>query len=144
MPGALDPLAFKLHHVGIAVPDLQQASAFYTSALGFQIISGPIEDPIQKVRASFLTEVGRDSAWIELICPSDEDSPVNGYLKKGIGAYHVCYEVPDIASALAELRAKGCLVISAPVSAVAFGGRKIAWCFTPTRHLLELLEQSKV
>ena len=55
--------------------------------------------------------------------------------------FDVCYEVADLAAALAELRAKGCLVISKPVPAVAYGGRKIAWCFTPTQQLLELLER---
>ena len=107
------------------------------------MISGPFEDPIQKVRLCFLGETGRDVPSLELICPLESDSPVNGYLKKGIGAYHLCYEVLNIDGALADLRAKGCLIISAPVPAVAFGGRSIAWCFTPTRHLLELLERKK-
>lgn len=132
---------FTLHHVGVAVPDLEQAAAFYVAAFGFRVVSGPIEDPIQKVKAYFLAEAERDLAHLELISPLDEDSPVNRYLSKGIGAYHVCYEVGEIAKALAELRGKGCLVISKPVPAVAYAGRKIAWCFTPTNQLLELLER---
>ena len=136
------PASFTFHHVGVAVPDLEQASAFYSAAFGFQVVSGPFEDPIQKVKVCFLAEPGRSLAPLELISPLDGDSPVNGYLTKGIGAYHVCYEVADIAKALADLRGKGCLVISRPVPAVAFAGRKIAWCFTPTHQLLELLEQA--
>lgn len=132
---------FTLHHVGVAVPDLEQASEFYTSVLGLQMISEPLEDPIQKVRVCFLSGATREQPCIELICPLNDESPVNGYLKKGIGAYHLCYEVENVASELDGLRGKGCHVVSAPVPAVAFGGRKIAWAFTPTRHLIELLER---
>jgi methylmalonyl-CoA/ethylmalonyl-CoA epimerase len=132
---------FTFHHIGVAVADLEQAAAFYTTALGFHVVSGPIEDPIQKVKACFLAEAGRSQIHIELISPTGSDSPVNAYLTKGIGAYHVCYEVTDISSALTELRSKGCLVICKPVTAVAYAGRKIAWCFTPTNQLVELLER---
>ena len=132
---------FAFHHFGVAVPDLERAASFYSAAFGFQVVSGPFEDPIQRVKVCFLAEAGQGSAPLELICPLDADSPVNTYLTQGIGAYHVCYEVADVAQALAELRAQRCLVVSKPVSAVAFAGRRIAWCFTPTQQLLELLER---
>lgn len=132
--------AFVAHHVGIAVADFEQAVAFYTQALSFDVLSGPFEDPIQKVKLCFLGGPGQGERVIEIICPLGLDSPVNGYLSKGIGAYHVCYEVARLDEALVELRSRGCLLISNPIPAVAFGGRKIAWCFAPTRQLIELLE----
>lgn len=130
--------------MGIAVPDLQPASEFYSKVMGLRLIAEPVEDPIQKVRVCFLADTGREQPCIELICPLDDKSPVNGYLKKGIGAYHLCYEVNDIENEPAALASKGCLILSQPVPAVAFGGRKIAWAFTPTKHLLELLQKRKV
>lgn len=129
--------------MGIAVPDLQPAIEFYSSVMKLRLLAEPVEDPIQKVRVCFLADAGREQPCIELICPLDDKSPVNGYLKKGIGAYHLCYEVDDIANELTALRSKGCLTVSPPVSAVAFGGRKIAWIFTPMKHLVELLEKSR-
>ena len=134
--------AFRVHHLGVAVGDFEKAVAFYSQVLGFQVLSGPFDDPIQKVRLGFLGAVADGALVIEIICPLDHSSPVNGYLAKEIGAYHVCYEVADLESALGELRNKGCLVISKPVPAVAFGGRLIAWCFTPTKQLIELLEEA--
>ncbi len=131
--------AFLFHHLGIAVADFEQAVGFYTQTFGLNVTSGPFEDPIQKVKLCFLAGAQQALA-VEIICPLHHDSPVNGYLSKGIGAYHVCYEVADLKKALAELRRKGSLVISSPVPAVAFEGRNIAWCFTPTRQLIELLE----
>ena len=133
--------SFTFHHVGVAVSHLEQATEFYSTAFGFKVVSGPFKDPIQKVEVCFLAGAGDGPAFIELIAPLDGDSPVNNYLAKGIGAYHVCFEVAKITEALAELRAKGCLVISKPVPAVAFAGRKIAWCFTATNQLVELLEK---
>jgi methylmalonyl-CoA/ethylmalonyl-CoA epimerase len=132
--------AFAFHHLGIAVADFEQAVAFYTEALRFGVIAGPFEDPIQKVKLCFLGSAVQRASVVEIICPLHFDSPVNGYLSKGIGTYHVCYEVAGLEETLAELRSKGCLVISKPVPAVAFEGRMIAWCFTPTRQLIELLE----
>ena len=136
------PGIFTFHHVGVAVPDLETASKFYIEVLGFHLVSGPFEDPIQKVKVCFLAEAGQTLGRLELISPLDVESPVNGYLAKGIGAYHTCYEVTDIAKVQAELRSNGCLVICKPVPAVAYGGRKIAWCYTPTQQLLELLERA--
>jgi methylmalonyl-CoA/ethylmalonyl-CoA epimerase len=136
------PGAYTFHHLGVAVSDLEHASSFYSEAFGFRVVSGPFEDPVQKVRACFLSDGGQTSGQLELICPLAGDSPVAGYLAKEIGAYHVCYEVAGVANALAELRARGCLVVARPTPAVAFGGRKIAWCFTPTHQLVELLEKN--
>lgn len=131
---------FIFHHVGVAVPDMEQAIEFYLKTFRFRVTSGPFEDPIQKVKVCFLGDAGNSMTHIELISPLGSESPVTSYLTKGIGAYHVCYEVTDITQTLQELRSQGCLVISKPVPAVAFGGRKIAWCFTPTNQLVELLE----
>jgi methylmalonyl-CoA/ethylmalonyl-CoA epimerase len=131
---------FAFHHLGVAVENFEQAVAFYTQTLGFDVLSGPFDDPIQKVKLCFLGSAANSASLVEIICPLLLDSPVNGYLSKGIGAYHVCYEVPSLEEALVELRNKGCLVIREPVPAVAFAGRMIAWCFTPTRQLIELLE----
>jgi methylmalonyl-CoA/ethylmalonyl-CoA epimerase len=132
--------AFIFHHLGIAVADFEQAVAFYTQSLGFDVISGPFDDPIQKVKLCFVGSAANKASVIEIICPMHIESPVNGYLSKGIGAYHVCYEVAGLEETLVELRKRGCLVISKPVPAVAFEGRAIAWCFTPTKQLIELLE----
>src|SRR3954449_3262141 len=98
---------FVFHHVGIAVLNLEEASAFYSQILGFQVISGPIEDTVQKVRACFVGASSLSSAPIELICPLDSASPIGGYLAKGIGAYHVCFEVGGVDDALTELQRNG-------------------------------------
>jgi len=65
---------------------------------------------------------------------------VRATLKKGASAYHMCYEVPDIDAAIAHLSENECLTVSAPVPAVAFDQRRIAWLLTPSFQLIELIE----
>src|SRR5262245_31441876 len=94
----------KIHHLGVATADLVVSQAFYQDVLGFTLESGPFDDPIQKVRVCFLRRTAHDDFVVELITPLDSVSPVNGYLSKGLGAYHICYEVADLEKAQTEMR----------------------------------------
>lgn len=79
---------------------------------------------------------------IELVEPLDGVSPVRKLLEKGTAAYHVCYEVENLENILRVAADKGCVVVAQPAPAVAFGNRRIAWFYTPTRQLIEVLEKS--
>lgn len=137
-------LTFALMHVGVAVPDIDAAASALESIFGYRVISGPFDDPIQKVTVNFMTQSDDDAVEIELITPLTEDSPLRTMLNKnGGGAYHLCFQTNDIEGALAHARSKGCIVVSNPVPAIAFGGRRIAWFYTKTRQLFELVEQER-
>lgn len=133
-------VAFKLHHIGVAVANLQEALPVYTSVFGHTLLSGPVVDPIQRVSVCFVGINGSEEPAIELIEPAPGRSPLATVLAKGIGAYHVCYEVDDIDAALAHARAHRCQIVNAPAPAVAFDGRRIAWFYMPSRQLVEVLE----
>ena len=134
-------LTFRLLHVGVAVPALEPATGSLEEIFGYRVVSGPFDDPIQKVRVSFLKASGADLSEIELIAPISPDAPVQSMLKKnGGGAYHVCLETNNIEAALDHARATGCMIVSQPVPAVAFQGRRIAWIYTPSQQLFELVE----
>ncbi|HEX9198482.1 MAG TPA: VOC family protein [Acidobacteriaceae bacterium] len=134
-------LGFRLMHVGVAVPALDPATESLSALFGYKVVSGPFDDPIQKVKVNFLAKSDKDVAEIELIAPLSEDSPVQSMLKKGSGgAYHLCFETNDIDGALTHAKNNGCIVVSAPVPAVAFQGRRIAWIYTRSRQLFELVE----
>jgi methylmalonyl-CoA/ethylmalonyl-CoA epimerase len=137
MSSNMDGFAF--HHVGVAVQDMQTAIPLYKKLFNYELISGPFDDPIQRVSVSFLSRGAGDTV-IELVAPLGPKSPIDGVLKKGGGTYHVCYEVPDLTAAIAHLTEQGCLMLSEPVPAVAFDMRKIAWLMTETGLLVELLE----
>ena len=130
---------FEFHHLGIAVADLDSGAASYKNLFGYNLVSGPFDDPIQKVSVSFLSRGEGDSA-LELVAPFGADSPVDRLLRKGGGLYHVCYEVTDIRQAIAHLVSLDSLLLSGPVPAVAFEMREIAWLMTDTNLLVELVQ----
>ncbi len=143
-PAALHALGFKLLHVGVAVPALDPTTSLMSALFGYRVISGPFDDPIQRVSVNFLTTSADDVAEIELIAPLTEDSPVKATLAKGGGAaYHLCFETADLDEALAHAVRLKCLIVSPPAPAVAFEGRRIAWIYTKSRQLFELVEAAR-
>lgn len=131
--------AFHFHHIGIAVKDLAAAIPAYRQIFGYELISGPFQDPIQGVTVCFLTQ-GVGDPMLELVAPLAVGSPVMGKVRQGGGPYHICYEVGDLNSAISDLTAQGSLLLSGPVPAVAFEGRQIAWIMTDVHLLVELLQ----
>ncbi len=144
MSDEVKELGFKLRHVGVAVPALDPTTQSLQALFGYRVISGPFDDPIQKVSVNFLTTADDDATEIELIAPLTEDSPIKSILaKNGGAAYHLCFETADIDKAVQHAKQCGCLILSGPVPAVAFEGRRIAWIFTKSRQLFELVESKK-
>jgi methylmalonyl-CoA/ethylmalonyl-CoA epimerase len=129
-------------HLGVAVASLEKALPVYRNVLGYRLVSGPFDDPIQRVSVCFIRRDIPGDITIELIAPLGDESPIHRTLMKGgSSAYHSCYEVENLDQALEHLSAQGCVIVSKPVPAVAFGNRRIAWLYLPTRQLIEALEK---
>lgn len=128
----------KIHHVGIAVPNIAQDGGVYCKALGLPPYGDVTTDEVQQVRVAFVRVNGE--VQIEFIEPLGPDSPVHGALRQGGGVYHICYEVGDIEAAIEQVRADGGILVSGPVGAAAFDGRRIAFCYLG-HSLLEFVEQ---
>jgi methylmalonyl-CoA/ethylmalonyl-CoA epimerase len=103
----------RLNHVGVATPSIEKSVAIYRDLLGATKIHEPFDLPPQGVRVCF---VDTPNSQIELIEPLGEASPLHGFLAKNPagGQHHVCFEVPDIHEAKAELEAKGARVLGEP------------------------------
>lgn len=102
-----------LNHVGIATPSIEEAVARYRELLGAQKVGEAFDLPAQKVRVCF---VDTPNSQIELLQPLGDDSPIARFLEKNPsgGQHHVCFEVPDINAAVAELSAKGARLLGEP------------------------------
>lgn len=102
-----------LNHVGIATPSIDAAVARYRELLGAEKVSEAFDLPAQKVRVCF---VDAPNSQIELLEPLGDDSPIAKFLEKNPagGQHHVCFEVPDIHAAKAELEARGAKVLGEP------------------------------
>jgi methylmalonyl-CoA/ethylmalonyl-CoA epimerase len=129
------------HHIGIAVRSLHESISAYKSLFGYEVTSGPFDDPIQQVSVCFLRRHEGDPS-IELVAPLGPTSPIDRTLRKGGGIYHICYEARDINAAIEHLTEGGSLLLSGPTPAVAFDMRKIAWLMTNEANLLVELVQA--
>jgi catechol 2,3-dioxygenase-like lactoylglutathione lyase family enzyme len=130
---------FRHHHVGVAVQHMSEGLAWYRDALGLSLVAGPVDDLNQRVTVALLQE-RTTPALLELVAPLSAESPVSRYALSGSAAYHLCYEVADVMEAVRWLTARKCLLVSGPFPAPAFENRPLAWMYSPTRHLIELLQ----
>jgi methylmalonyl-CoA epimerase len=101
-------MALSLHHVGIAVDDLDAAILVYSDLFGATLEHRErVED--QGVEAASL-RVG--DSRIELLQPLGPDTPVGRFLaKRGPGMHHMAFEVEDLTAELARLKAHDVLLI---------------------------------
>ena len=67
------------------MPSLGPTTELLSNLFGYKVISGPFDDPIQKVTVNFLAKSDKDVAEIELIAPLSEDSPITSMLAKSGG-----------------------------------------------------------
>jgi len=97
-----------IHHVGVAVADLDEAVRTYERLFGGRLEHrARVEE--QGVEAATL-RVG--DGRIELLAALGADTPVGRFLaKRGPGMHHVAYEVADVAVAAADLAAEGAELI---------------------------------
>lgn len=130
----------RLHHIGILVPDIPAAGELYRRRFGYQLKTEIVHDPKQQTYVQFMELTG-DRVYIEFISPDRSSSHLTSALAKGGGLHHLCYATNDIETACKDLRSDGMSLVRAPVEAVAFHGRRIAWLIGRDRTLMELLEE---
>jgi methylmalonyl-CoA/ethylmalonyl-CoA epimerase len=130
-----------LHHVGFVVASIADSAERFTRAIHGAWDGRIIHDPIQTVHVTFLQQPSPAEALIELVQPDGSQSRVAGFLKRGGGLHHLCYEVDGLEEQLEYSRSIGAVVTQKPARAVAFDGRRIAWIYTREKLLLEYLER---
>jgi len=131
----------KLHHVGIVVEDIEEGIQRYKAMFGFVPVTEVVDDPVQKVSVVLLSGPEKGSVPVELIAPLADDSPVSKILKGNVRIYHLCFLVTDIEEELKNFRSNGAIIISGPVPAELFEGKRIAFVYTPDKYVVELLEK---
>jgi methylmalonyl-CoA epimerase len=99
-----------IHHVGVAVTDLDESIELYRAALGGELVHRARNEK-EGIEAAF---VHTGTGEVELLSATRADSPVGKFLaSRGPGLHHVAYGVTDIAQALADARAAGLELIDA-------------------------------
>jgi methylmalonyl-CoA epimerase len=97
-----------IHHLGVAVSDLDEAIGMYERLFGARLESRDSLVEQGVVAASLLVGDSR----IELLAPTGEDTHVGRFLaKRGPGMHHVALETDDVHEAIEELAAAGAQLI---------------------------------
>ena len=131
------PLTF--HHFGLAASNPEKALEFL-SALGY-LPKQKLRDPLQNVDIILCEHP--TAPVVEVVSPTDTPGPLDNMLKEQKQLiYHVCYETPELESALSFLKEKGirCQCISPPTPAILFDNKLVSFYFVRGFGLIEILE----
>ncbi len=134
-------MSISIHHIAIAVHDLEAALAFYRDALGLEVTQRR-EVPEEGVEIAFLPA---GEGEIELLRPLDPEGGVARFLeKRGEGLHHICLRVDDMEAAMERLRAAGATLLSSEPRVGADGTRYV-FIHPKSAHgvLLELYERGQ-
>ena len=97
-----------IHHLGVAVEDLDEAVETYRRLFGAELEQRDVVES-QGVEAAAV-RVGESR--VELLASLGAETPVGKFLsKRGPGVHHVAFEVSDLRQKLAELAEQGVHVI---------------------------------
>jgi methylmalonyl-CoA/ethylmalonyl-CoA epimerase len=95
-----------IDHVGIAVPDLDEAIAFYAQAFGVQSVHEETNEE-QGVREAMLA-VGDGTTRIQLLAPLTPESTIAKFIgRSGPGLQQLAFRVEDVEAVSATLRERG-------------------------------------
>ena len=129
----------KLHHIGIVVQNINESLGEIANFLSFESTSMPTLIGSQKVNICFLKT---NNVYIELIEPTEENSPITNFAKEGGGFHHLCFEVDDIQQEIDKMVKNGAHLVVAPVK--GFENRLIAFLMLNLKKtnckLIELVE----
>lgn len=126
-------------HVAVTTRRFEATLADYLSAPGARLERGPGWNPIQRVDFAFVSLPG--GLTVEILgLKEGVASPIEQHVRRGGGAYHLCYRVEDLDAAMTEVKAARGMVVTPPTPDVAFDGRRIAFFMHRAHGLVELVE----
>ncbi|MCF6743227.1 methylmalonyl-CoA epimerase [Blastococcus sp. KM273128] len=105
-PGLPEGLLTTIDHVGIAVPDLDEAISFYARAFGVHSVHEETNEE-QGVREAMLA-VGSGETRIQLLAPLTPESTIAKFIgRSGPGLQQLAFRVDDVEAVSATLRERG-------------------------------------
>ena len=135
-----------IDHVGLAVPDLDEAIRFHTEVLGWRLLHREKNEEQGVEEAMIGTgDQGPQNAQIQLLAPLDESSTIAKFLdKKGPGLQQLAYRVDDLDSVMAQLTKRGVRLLY-PEPRRGTADSRINFCHPKDTGgiLLELVEPNK-
>ena len=131
-------LPYNIHHVAVAVNDLDSSLETFASQYNVSPISREVIEE-QGVEEAMIAIGG---SHIQVLQPLGPDTPVGKFLERhGEGMHHIAFAVPDIDAALKHLRSQGARLIDEKPR-IGGGGHRIAFVHPKevAGTLIELVE----
>ena len=132
--------SWKGQHVGIRVPNFEEAVAWYAEKLDFRLTQS---SALGATTFGFMSPAADDSFGIELVAnPHGAERPSYQDLGRShnlMGWHHICFGVDDVSAGIAELERRGVKIVSAPFDVPVFGIR-FAFFADPWGNLFELVQ----
>lgn len=101
-----DHLFIAVDHVGVAVPDLDAAIAFYREAFGMHVVHE--ESNAEMGVREAMIGVGDSDVRIQLLAPLDDSSTIAKFLaRSGPGLQQLAFRVTDVVAVAEVLRERG-------------------------------------
>jgi methylmalonyl-CoA/ethylmalonyl-CoA epimerase len=98
----------RIHHVGLAVLDLDEAVATYARLFG----AVPEHRDVLSSQGAEAASVLVGDSRVELLAATGDDTPIGRFIaRRGPGMHHVAYAVGDVAAAIADLRYAGAQLV---------------------------------
>ena len=123
----MSPPSMHIDHVAIAVRSVDTAADKLCALFGYARKTAKVTNTRQRVNVLFLGKTA--SLDLKLIEPSDAESPLWDFVRKGGGLHHLCFKVHDVEGACAALATNGARVIAPPAPGEAFEDHLIAFLF---------------
>lgn len=145
--GAGSTAAWRWHHAGYAVDDLDAAIAFHRAAFGFEVVFEVrgLDDLIAQVTGvpGLTVDLAQladpnGATVLELLCFHDVPDDVDPALPVRPGMAHAAFSVEDLDAAVAAVAAEGGALLG---EITTFAEGRGVYCRTGVGTVVELLEQ---
>jgi len=124
-------------HVAVTTGDLGRVLQDYMSIPGSELLRGPGVNTTQNVDFAF---VKLATGMVVEILGVKQDSPISEHVNNGGGAYHLCFTVEDLESAITCALEHGAIQVVKPREDDAFDGRRVSFLMHSDHGLFEFIE----
>lgn len=128
-------------HIGIVVRSLTDGVRQWDEMFGYKQCSDVVLNTRQKVKVVFLSK--KDSLLVKLIEPSEPESPISAFARKGGGLHHLCFRCSALEVEIPVLTRKGGMLIVPPQPGEAFKNHDIAFLLAGSNLNVELIDTTE-
>jgi methylmalonyl-CoA/ethylmalonyl-CoA epimerase len=127
-----------IDHIGVVVSSLERGIQRWEDLFGYRPYTDIVTNTRQKVRVVFLHKP--QSIMIKLLEPSEPDSPIAAFAKRGGGLHHICFLCENLQQEIAVLVQRGARLLVLPEPGEAFNNKEIAFLFAAGNLNIELID----